>query len=974
MRRQVEPPLLAELSVAQTASAQVAALRAIKNLLVGHELRKVEWIGYGILPLLSELLSTKRRRSGKQVGSGPRIQRNASEYRQAGDEEEVVFLQTTGIVCIIAQAGTQFVEPILHSDIIPQLVSSLSTETCSSPSALGILRCLNAVADHLPPTAPTHWLPSQQLALLLYSTEHIGCWARIFGHMGSSSTSQQVCALAASLICKTCSEEKHKRALTQADILPALATRIASHVVAQGLVLPVSDAVSYDQAHPREIPPAASPTSRLAPILAALASLLDASKARVEGFLLSGPIAAVFPKLQNEKTPNPKRTSWAASTVNLSSSGSHSKFRNPIDGLLPQLPYVSTQKSTEYTNFPPLGSTGSGPRQRTSLLSLDFSETSSVRNSDDPVESPFIAWLLLLMRTEVGLSRVMAAKLLVTFYKQGYTRRSRRSDCCKIVIPALLQFLERDPEGKKSTLTANVLDGGFGAWFLIQETPATLAELVMDDPDLQKAAVDARAIKPLCLALKETFENTSDTEVAMWWPDGSARLAPDKPTPVRTIGNKGPSQRLRHTMRYREGLLKALAALAPFNDEYRKAICEQGVLPLIIDSLKPMILSSQSTPGESSNFYASSGNPAATLLAACSAIRALTRSVSALRTNLIDAGVAAPVLKLLKNADPEIRIAATKIVGNLAMDFSPMKDTVGNSSVIKTLCEHAHSANPRLRFESVWSLKQLVVNATNALKMGVIQELGPSWMKQLISTDPADIPEGVVIGLIDLDFPVRRQIYSGSDDIEMGDFADAYGDPGSNNSQYANSEDDSNRHTIEDDTAIQEQLLDLIRNLFCGEKASEIIEYVLAEMGQRDFFEVLLARLRPRIVPGHTRKENKSIQPPTGIIIKVMYIIVHIAASLSRYRNLIASNTNLMRQVLAYTTHPHREIRAQCCWIAINLTYEDDPSDHAACKHRAADLQRVGYFTKLMAMENDVELDVRERQKTACHIIRQLLS
>lgn len=967
MRRQVEPSLLAELSAAKNFSDQVAALRAIKNLLVGHDLRKVEWVGHGILPLFSELLSTKRRRSGKQAGLGLRLQRSISDKNPAGDEEEAVFLQATGIVCIIAKGGTAFVEPILHSDILTQLVSALSSDTCSSRITLGILRCLNAVADHLPPSAPTNWFPNQQLASLLYNGEYAACWPRIITHTSSSSTAQQVSSLAASLICKTCVEEKHKRALSEAAILPALAHGIASHVVAQGLVLPVSDPASADQSSPREIPSAAPPSARIGPILACLALLLNGSKARIEEFLAAADVAAVFPKPQNNK-PQSKKLPWERQ----SASSWYSRSQNPIDGLLPQLPHLSPHKSTEHTNFPPLGSTGLAQRRRSSLLALDFVQENQPRDSDDSVESPFVSWLIYLVRTESGLSRVMAMKVLVTLFKQGYTKKSRISDCCAILVPALLQLIDRDTHGKKAlTTTEHALDAETKL-LLLEEAPAILADLAMDDLDLQKAAVDARAIKPLCMALKETFAHTSIAEVAMWWPDTAARPTQDKSTPVRTVGNKGPSQYLRHTMRYREGVLKALAALAPFNDEYRKAICEQGVLPLVIDSLKPMVLTSQSGLGESSNFYSSSGNPAAVLLAACSLVRALTRSVSALRTDLIDAGVAAPILKLLKNADPEISIAATKVVGNLAMDFSPMKETVGHSNVIKTLCEHAHSANPRLRFESIWSLKQLVVNSTNPLKMSVIQELGPSWIKQIISTDPADIPSGVVIGLIDLDFPARRQIYQGGDDVEMGDLADVYADSRENN-RYTMSEDDPNRHTFEDDTAIQEQLLDLIRNLFCGERASDIIEYVLTEMGQREFFDVLLARLRHRIIPGHTRKDNKSIQPPTGIIIKVMYIIVHIAASLSKYRNMVAANGELMRQVLKYTTHPNREVRAQCCWISINLTYEDDPSDHAACKHRAADLQRVGYFNKLAAMENDVELDVRERQKTACHIIRQLL-
>jgi armadillo repeat-containing protein 8 len=72
---------------------------------------------------------------------------------------------------------------------------------------------------------------------------------------------------------------------------------------------------------------------------------------------------------------------------------------------------------------------------------------------------------------------------------------------------------------------------------------------------------------------------------------------------------------------------------------------------------------------------------------------------------------------------------------------------------------------------------------------------------------------------------------------------------------------------------------------------------------------------------------------------------------------------------LTFLNHSNREIRVPCCWIAINLTYADDESDRVGCRQRAQELHKLGYLTKLGALGEDVDLDVRERAKTAIDLI-----
>lgn len=868
--------------------------------------------------------------------------------------------------------GPEFVLSILQSGIISTLLNILCSSNCCPWSSVSILRCLNAIADSLPPSGPSGWREDKHLADLLYRPSFISCFTQLITQAFRSPSSENACSLALLLVSKTCTDDKEKIALAIPELLTALAVRLASFIVADGYVFPNTDVTEIGL-----IPSPAPPYAHLSLTLQIITLLTEQSKSRGHQILMCPAILATMPKWQNDfSVADPRRPAWTA--FHSLSTPSRIKCDNPLDALLPAVPQTLASLSAEQTNFPPLGAVVPGPKRRTSMLRSDAkSNPGNLFPTEKPEddETPLVGWLLQVVRTKDKPCRLMAARYLVTLLQLGFVRKSRMRLLGMILVPLLVRMIDHNEvlivqrQNKGGIFPASVENG--------LQVPEVLAFLIMDDEALQKAAVDAGAIKGLAQAFKSTFDHAQHETAAMWTPEKGDKAQVQSLPSKQRIDKRGPSSILRQTMRYREGLLKALAAIAPFNDDYRKAICDQGILPCLIDSLKPLPANVAEIAGRT---LSTAGNPAPTLLAACSVTQALTRSVSALRTNLIDAGIASPIVKLLSNGDPEVKIAATRVVGNLAMDFSPMKEIISRQNVIRHLCEQAHSANPRLRFESIWALKQLVLNSPNSVKINVIQELGPSWIKQLISTDPLDIPPGVVIGLIDMDFPPRTQyldhLSSTGDDVVMIE-ASGSGeskDNGQAQQQEPIEETDPNRHTIQDDTAIQEQLLDFLRNLFCGEKACEVIDYVFSEMDQREFFDIMLARLRSRTVHGPTRKENKSLPPPSGVVAKVLWILVHIAASRSRFRSLIASNSALLRQVLVHCGHPNPEIRAQISWIAINLTYLESKAEEPACKQRAADLNKAGYLSKLTSMLDDGDMDVRERTKTAVHLLREYLT
>ena len=876
--------------------------------------------------------------------------------------------------------GPSFVHPLLELDILETLVSFLLL-SLSPRTTLAILKCLNAIADNLPPSSQGQWSQNSQLSDFLYTKKYISCFENTIGNADGSVQSQQACDSILALLCKTVTHEAQKRTLVDAGVLRLLAIRLASFVVAEGLVPPGPVVPATGDVSPPSLPDPITPTAHLSPVLEALCALTEGSRSRSKAFLTSPPIKAVLPDCKDAFSPSDiRRAPWGTSYLS-GAAVPRSRLQSPFDPLLP-VPPLSEKATATQPGFPPLGSVAPMPKRRPSFLpTLSGGPMHSLPPAqvavEDVEESAVIAWLLYIVRESRGKRRLLAARLLVSLHSLRFVKRERGFSFPSLLVPLLTRMLDHQQGHLEVSHRSDGLYLGSDIYF-VRAVPAVLATLVMDNPYMQSVAVDSKAIAKLAVGLKATFDGPTNHKVPPWQPHRLDEMETDGSSGPTTLGPGGPDWIARKNMDYREGCLKALAAIAPFEEDYRAQICNEGVLPHIIQALEPFQVHTGSD-----GTAEMAGNSTSVILAACAAVRALGRSVRALRTKLIEAEVAKPILALMNSTNPELRIAATKVLSNLAMDFSAVKESIGESTVVKKLSEQAHSANARLRHESLWALKQLVLNASKKLKLEVVDELGCSWIKLLIKTDPFDIPDGEVIGLVERDYPpitsYRRPTsrVDSHHDVFMAEDSDS--EPESEEFASAIAEEAAyeqgafdTMHSIDDDTEIQAQLLDLLRNLFCGENASEMVRYVLEDMGQDDFFRIMLDRLRPRTLAGPTRKENYTTQPPNMIVGKVLFVLVHIAACDPKWRNVIASQYSLLKQILTFCNHADRDIRSTCCWIAINLTYEDDANDRAGCRHRAIELQKIGFVSHLKKMESDSDLDVRERAKTALHLMTNL--
>lgn len=99
MARVQSPPVLSQIRAARTYSEQAAALRTLKDEVIGHVQRKETWIERGILESLVKILQANSRSPTTLNGSGPR---SPGGHSGALAEDEVVRLLSLQLLASFA--------------------------------------------------------------------------------------------------------------------------------------------------------------------------------------------------------------------------------------------------------------------------------------------------------------------------------------------------------------------------------------------------------------------------------------------------------------------------------------------------------------------------------------------------------------------------------------------------------------------------------------------------------------------------------------------------------------------------------------------------------------------------------------------------------------------------------------------------------------------------------------------------------
>lgn len=543
--------------------------------------------------------------------------------------------------------------PLLAGQILPPLLEALQLSETPTRLLTATLMTLNQIVDAVSQEKPNPDTSRQSLAAVVreqvYMRPVVENIAEILAQTAGPSKVNQQVLLATKLVSKTCEEDSHKKTLVDAGILDLLAGKLASIAAADELV----PKTELTQLLHEQVPP-----RFLSEIMEAIAAIIKNSHFYTARFLYSQPIQQLFgwPK---------EHTSIAYDAPSSSSQCSWNK-------LIPRV-QTMTNKTDPYTkSWPALGSyTAVSGESYARLPSMESLQQSSGRSViTDESESPLFIWLMYVARRSESAERLSACYLLALLKKFGEkwplndpSKVTRERHFSYLVIPLVVKMIEESAEQTKKahTLSPAVRDE---MRFVLERSPLVLAELVAGNKALQTAAVDARVMPTLVQILKKSFERVTTNAKPLWQPRSTSHDVKDPAIDPKssTLGRSGLSSDVLHIFRYRESALLALAAIAGDQDGYRKLVIEMGAATHVIESLIPYTESSEKD-----------GNPDAVLKAACNVTRSLSRSVSVLRTSLIDHGIATPIFDLLNHQSVKVQIAATEVITNLVLEVSPMR-------------------------------------------------------------------------------------------------------------------------------------------------------------------------------------------------------------------------------------------------------------------------------------------------------------
>ncbi|EWC43522.1 hypothetical protein DRE_07484 [Drechslerella stenobrocha 248] len=985
------------------------ALHSLKHIILGHDEQKLEYVRAGLVDFLITILAEE-----------PAFRHTRSKQPPDVETDIVIILGS------LARGGSVFLNLHQIEQLVPALLNLLSSQSAYIPLLEATLRTLNCILSL--PTA------TQSADMVNIVQNHHSTLYSISNVLNNTSSSRDFASYQATLLIpKICTpgDNRWQDAIVEAGILAALVRRVARVIKAveitragkgSGILKmerPVADqnplskspsAVSLryqrrDMSKAFDRLPAAEhipvpPASYITALLDAVVFTVRGSKFRSDEFLFASCITDILGEEAPLEAPR-QAPSWRdAKSMDDSQGGSTSASGYSFTGqdFPPLSPSAERHAQTRAapsgnslhtaTPYPP--QEHSLDHERAKIPQISHLRFAGEKESDP--ESPLIQWLINYIRQEkVSSTRLAAISLLTDLVQTGCVSKRKVKRIGSSIVPMLIKYLD-----ELDTPTVNytkAYDMNFQAqemeWAVREQAPAILATLLTDNQRLQAAAVEAGAIKRLAGTLKRTFDTLPKSSDG----DGSILECHEMLWDEKVRA---------HHLKVREGTLRALAAIALFEDEHRKKIIDSGALAYVVGSLTPEPSSeiaevddidtemgemhgqthsqlantaeNNSVPQFTIPETSRTGNPVSVLVAATNVVRSLSRSVNVLSTSLIDWTVSEPLFKLLSHHSIQVQIAATAALCNLVVEFSPLRKGLEDKGIVKALgrlvrfgdgnvCAYNKEGIPigefdankeALRLNSIWALKHLVLKQDEVIISNCLSSFGTAWLLEQVAIEDQPSKYSSDTGSLGNSSETRQLL--GGHSIE---FSDKVLDRLVSNYSPVRSEDQRKKALLE----FQEQALDFFRNIMAGPTATSTFRQILRdtedmvissnmavtrEFPQSETLPILPANaMPPRFsTPFYdVLTEKLKSKPGEKIVLAIIYVLVHIGAC-AEHRARLIEQSSLFHELIKLFEMQVDQIRIGLSWLAINLTWKENGANGDFTR-RVQKLREYRYVDKL---------------------------
>ncbi|KAF9991924.1 hypothetical protein BGZ79_003741 [Entomortierella chlamydospora] len=365
---------------------------------------------------------------------------------------------------------------------------------------------------------------------------------------------------------------------------------------------------------------------------------------------------------------------------------------------------------------------------------------------------------------------------------------------------------------------------------------------------------------------------------------------------------------------------KVLAHLIWESENMQKAVCDMDAIPRLASIISQM--------DEDDNVYGIVGQKDKLKENSLLALAAISQMKEDCRKQVIEAKVLPHIVTAMSHPSVGVRAAACQCTRSLSRSVKNLRTSLVDAGIETPLFQLLSDNDPGVVSSATATLCNIVLDVSPMRKS--IMERG------IVAKFVQMIGYGDNIVRLNVVWAIKNLVFEADSDVKeavMRQFG------------YHNLA----RLLNDRELSIQEQALNLVRNLAC--KKEQDIDKVFNGLGHGQLLSII---------------EDKLTWDDPSLLEHALYVLVNIATGSEHHKQSIMKRPLILKSVIGLMSHESAAIRVATVWVIINLTWPDEKMASGA-HDRTMQLRNMGVEDRLLSLNSDLDLDVRDRVKTALH-------